>query len=349
MLLTLNTTSLRSLLAPKRGKPTLSLLDVPAFTRETLGLHGLNVTTDLLKGADRAKLAEFRDRADQAACACLLLIEPTPQPFAAHNEDKGEQAIIRTERVIEAAHILGCNAASISLSGQDDDEAFSLAVDRLQIAIEAAERRELNLLISPGDGITSEPDKVTELIKRVGRFRLMTFPDFATAAASGDAEAYLKRLTPYAGAVNASLIDFEVVESDDSELEKAAEMALEELAAEFAAATSKAVATDNGDAGSDGTSKAKSDGKPDAEPSADVAGDKKADGDDDEPIDPFAVLQSEHVEHLAFPIAPMIETIKSVGFDGSLAIEYRGKEDPVIGVAHAKAALEAAIELAEQG
>lgn len=339
MLLTLNTSSLRTLLAPAKeaggGKPALDLLDVPAFARETLGLHGLNVTTDLLKGADRARLAELRDRADKAACACLLLIETTPQPFADHSDDLGEQAIIRTERVIEAAHILGCNAAAITIAGHDDDEGFSLAVDRLQIAIEAAERRELNLLISPAAGITHRPERVTELIKQVGRFRLMTFPDFQTAFESGDAEAYLKRLTPYAGAVNASLIDFEVLESDDSALHQAAEAALEELAAEFARAVG-------------GAAPARKSASAEDSEDSDAETDSEAEGDDDEPIDPFAVLQSEQVEHLSFPIAPLIETIRSVGFDGSLAIEYRGTDDPVIGIAHAKAALEAAIALAEQ-
>lgn len=346
MLLTLNTSSLRSLLAPSPGagggKPALQLLDIPAFARETLGLHGLNVTTDLLKGADRARLAEFRDRADKAACACLLLIETAPQPFADHSDDLGEQAIIRTERVIEAAHILGCNAAAITIAGHDDDEGFSLAVDRLQIAIEAAERRELNLLISPAPGITQRPERVTELIKQVGRFRLMTFPDFQTAFESGDAEAYLKRLTPYAGAVNASLIDFEVLESDDSALQQAAEAALEELAAEFAAATGGKAPARARSRAAEGDPDAAPDADPDAEPDA------EPDADDDEPLDPFAVLQSEQVEHLSFPLAPLIETIRSVGFDGSLAIEYRGTDDPVIGIAHAKAALEAAIALAEQ-
>jgi hypothetical protein len=66
----------------------------------------------------------------------------------------------------------------------------------------------VNLLIGSGKGPTLEPDRLTDLIKRVGGFRIGTYPDYQTAAASDDPLAYLRRLTPYASAVTASSIGF---------------------------------------------------------------------------------------------------------------------------------------------
>ncbi|MCC6286131.1 MAG: sugar phosphate isomerase/epimerase [Phycisphaerales bacterium] len=215
MLLTLATSCLRPLLKPVgRSKPRLDLLDLPRFARQELGLHGLTLTTDLLAGASRQRLEALREQADKAACACLVLVEHTPQPFAEESDDLGDSAIERTERVIQAAHVLGCNAAAIQVSGPDNVDAFERAADRLRMAVERAEKLELNLLLVPGEGLTARPERVTELIKSVGRFRVMTFPDFERASAAPDAGAYLKRLTPYAGAVSASTTRFAGGESD---------------------------------------------------------------------------------------------------------------------------------------
>lgn len=215
VLLTLATSCLRSLLKPAgRSKPKLDLLDLPRFARQDLGLHGLTLSTDLLAGASRQRLESLRDQADKAACACLVLVEHAPQPFGDESDDLGDTAIERTELIIQAAHVLGCNAAAIVVGGPDNPEAFERAADRLRMAVERAEKLELNLLLVPGEGLTARPERVTELIKSVGRFRVMTFPDFERASTTPDAAAYLKRLTPYAGAVNASTTRFAGGETD---------------------------------------------------------------------------------------------------------------------------------------
>ncbi|MGD9789127.1 MAG: sugar phosphate isomerase/epimerase family protein [Phycisphaerales bacterium] len=210
MLLTLTVSCLRPLLHPseKGKKPMLSLLDVPRYTRESLGLAGINLTTDLLTGADRPLLEAMRDRGDKASCACLLLIEPEPQDFGSLGEGAAAKAGERMLRVLEAAHILGCSAVSMPLVAGVDEDSTLRVVTRLKPVAARAERLDINLLLSPREGLTAEPDRVTDLIKRVGGFRLGTFPDFAMAHASGDAEGYLRRLTPYASAVSATTTGF---------------------------------------------------------------------------------------------------------------------------------------------
>ncbi len=208
MLLTLNASCLRPLLAPPRKKPEIDLLDLPILTRETLGLAGVNLTTDLLAGADRTRLARFRERADKAGCACLLLIEPEAQPFGSPEITDLENATARMLRVVEAAQILGCSAASVRVQAKDDDEVLSDVASHLRPVVERAEKLDLNLLVAPMPGLTERPERVTELIKRVGGFRIGTFPDFETASKQKDPSAYLHRLTPYATVVSASTVAF---------------------------------------------------------------------------------------------------------------------------------------------
>jgi hypothetical protein len=235
MILTLSARCLRSMLSPagKGKKPSLDMLDLPKFTRESLGLAGINLSTDLLAGADRARLESIRERADRASCACLLLIEPDAQNFGSHDEALVAAAIHRTTRVVEAAHILGCSSIAVRVKASDDDAALLRVAAGLKKVVERAEKLDINLLIAPEQGLTARPERVTELLKKIGGFRVGTFPDFQAAAAFGDSVGYLHRLTPYATSVCASTVRL----LGEAEVAKAAK----ESAAAASAAASAAV------------------------------------------------------------------------------------------------------------
>jgi sugar phosphate isomerase/epimerase len=268
MLLTLTAISLRAMLARgKAGKPKLDLLDLPQYTREELGLHGLNISSELLAGVSRDRLERLRERADKAGCACLLLIESEPQAFGEAAEASGAAAVERLQRVIQAGHLLGCNAVALRISAPDDASAFQRTAERMRKAVERAERLELNVLIAPQAGLTATPERVTELIKKVGGFRVGTFPDFQAAAAVADPVSYLRRLTPYASVVSASTLKFVP--------EKGKEGAF---------------------------------------------------------------------RHDPYELAPLVAAILSVGYDGTLAIEYRGTGDAKIGIMRSREALERLLE-----
>ena len=278
MLLTLNTSCVRTMFlgAGRSKKPRMDLLDLPAFARDTLGLAGINLTTDLLAGADRARLESIRERADRASCACLLLIESEGVAIAAANEEKHAAAVTRLTRVVEAAHILGSSSVACTLIGTDDENAMTRASTGLRKVMERADKLDLSLLISPGAGLTSKPERVTELLKKIGGFRVGTFPDFETASKSPDAIAYLQRLTPYAMVVCASSGKFGLAKSKD-------ETPVEQLIG--------------------------------------VTG----------------------VEHRPYDLRAMIKAIGSVGYEGPLALDYRGGGDVVAGIALTRDHLRAAI------
>lgn len=179
----------------------MRLTDLPRFAHDHLGLHGLYLSTELLVGADIRKLEKIRDAADKSQCPCLVLVDHTPVPLGELDEDLGSAALDRVVRVIEAAHRLGCNAAAIGIAAGNDEDSFEASVDRLKRALIRAERVEMNLLVTSTPGLTAEPDHLTDLIKKVGGFRIGTIPDFQVAARAPDPEHFLRRLTPYAAAV----------------------------------------------------------------------------------------------------------------------------------------------------
>ena len=273
MLLTLTAISMKSVLQRGRaGKPKLELHDLPQFTRDELGLHGLNISTELLAGITRDRVERLRERADKAGCACLLLIESEAQPLGDSSDAKAAGAVERLQRVVQAAHVLGCSALAIRAQGPDDPTVFQRTVDRLRKVVEKAERLELNVLISPTAGLTSTPERITELIKKVGGFRVGTFPDFQAAAESADAISYLRRLTPYASVVSASTEKF---------------------------------AAEKENAGEPGP-------------------------------------------HSPYDLTPLVQAILSVGYDGTLAIDYRGGGDAKLGIIRSRVALERLLAVAPE-
>lgn len=313
MLLTLTATSLRSFLVGEgRAKPRLALADLPAFAREQLGLHGLNLATELLVGADRRLLENLRERADKAGCPLLVLIESEAQPLGTQSEKAGDAAINRLRRVVEAARILGCSAASFRVRAEFSEPAFDAAIERLQIVMEDAERLDINVLVMPADGLTAEPERMTDIIKKVGGFRIGTFPDFQTAAASKDPLAYLRRLTPYASAVCASTVEFaEAADGKAPGKLKPKVKAAKPLPRKLAAPA-----------------------EPEPGPEAAEDLDEAAHLPPPEPIWP----------HVGYDVAAMVAAVRSVGYDGGLAIDYRGAGDPTIGIKRSRLLLQSLLD-----
>ena len=207
MLLTLAARSLRTLVSAN-GEESLSLLDVPDFSIGKLQLRGVNVPSSMLAGWSLEDLDRLRDRGDKAGCPCLVLVEDTPLPFAGRPEKTAASAD-RVRRLAVAANRLGCNALAVRCEAPDNDEAFDETASELKSVMPAVERMELNLLIAPNAGLTAEPDRLTELLKRIGGFRIGSLPDFGHAADSGNLVEALRKLAPYAGAVHATVQGFD--------------------------------------------------------------------------------------------------------------------------------------------
>ncbi len=208
MILTLATRSLRTLVS-NNGDRSLSMLEVPDFAMQQLELRGLNVPSSMLAGWSLEDLDQLRDRADKAGCPCLVLIEDRPLPFASNNEAERQSTADRTQRLAVAASRLGCNAMALQCEAPDTNEALDQTATELKEVMPAIERSELNLLIAPHEGLTASPERLTDLLKRIGGFRVGSLPDFAHAAASGDLVHALRQLAPYAGAVHATVDTFD--------------------------------------------------------------------------------------------------------------------------------------------
>ena len=206
ILLTLSAGSVAPLIAEKDPRcPTV--FAVPQFVATDLQLRGLNLPASLLAGFGIPDIDRLRDEADRAHCPVLLLTEEAPIDFT----DRGEQfakSRDRLKRLALAANRLGCPSIAVRAVAADTEQAFELTVQGVKVALRDIDRYELNLLLSPHEGLTFEPTRLTDLIKKIGGFRIGSYPSFAHAAATGDVEQALRKLAPYAPAICASIRGF---------------------------------------------------------------------------------------------------------------------------------------------
>ena len=197
LLLTMTSGSVASLL---KGATPADLHTVPDLAMSQLGLRGLNIDAAQLAGFTPADLQTMRDQADKAACPCLVLVD---RNMLAFGQDDAAGAVDRVSRLAAAADRLGCNAVAIttSISEAQQDQ----AVEQLQTAMRAVEARELNLLLTVGEGLASTPDGLIDVVKAEGGFRIGMLPVYGDG---DDPVEHLRRLAPYAGAVHVRVEGF---------------------------------------------------------------------------------------------------------------------------------------------
>ncbi len=207
MLLTLYAGSLKHMMSSDSDSP-LDPMDLPRFAIRELELLGLTLPASMLSGWSLDQMDTLRDRADKAGCPCLILIEDQPLSLGSPRAKDRASACDRTERLAVAAHRLGCNAVAVQCDTEDSDENLERIAEEIKSIMPRVERLELNLLLLPGKGLTATPERLTDLIKAIGGFRIGSLPTFAHAASCGDPVDALRKLAPYAGAVQATIAGF---------------------------------------------------------------------------------------------------------------------------------------------
>jgi hypothetical protein len=312
MLLTLWVKALKSRIAPP-GSRGLAITDVPRLARDELGLSGLVMTTDLLKGYDRTMLGRVHEAADKAHCPVLVLAEIDPLPLASDDPDVVTVAQERCFRIAQAANWLQCAAFSISVSCKNDEDIAEAALN-LKPVSRRAEKLELNLCIAPGVDATSSPEKITDLLKKIGGFRVGTLPDIGAALASDDPQVYLRRLAPYASAI---VVPADTLTGESRPIRKAAPKA------EVAPSTEP-------------PKHKKAPKRKTSDPTAPLGASALGPAGGDAPVAGAPAGKKKAASEPVGSLTDLFKVLSAVGYDQSIALDYRGKADPIEAIAAAR-------------
>ena len=186
-------------------------LDLPRICREDFGIDGLEFVSNFFDLPNYQYLKELKKRAENNGVKLLLIMVDSEGDMSHPERKERLQAATNHHKWVDIAHFLGCHSIRCNF-GYDrqgtPDERVDRAAESFSSLLEYSEGSGLNIIIENHGGVSSMPDKLLSLMKKVDHPRFGTLPDFGNFTEVDKYEG-VKALMPYAKAVSAKCYDFE--------------------------------------------------------------------------------------------------------------------------------------------
>ncbi|HNU51839.1 MAG TPA: sugar phosphate isomerase/epimerase family protein [Verrucomicrobiota bacterium] len=197
---------------------TIDHLDFPRIAKRDYGIEAIELVNQFFpaKARDRAYLADFKKRADDAGVKTLLIMVDDQGALGAPDPAQRQQAVENHRPWIEAAKALDCHSIRVNAEtggvGTTQDQAARL-VEGLRALAEFGSKHGLNVLVENHGGLSSHGGWLSDVIKAVDLPNCGTLPDFGNfrIAENREYDRYqgVSEMMPYAKAVSAKSHDFD--------------------------------------------------------------------------------------------------------------------------------------------
>lgn len=196
----------------------LTNLDFPRYTREELGLDGVEYVNQFFKekAKDNAYLTELKNIASDEGVKNLLIMIDGEGGLGNTEESERVKAVENHYKWVEAAKFLGCHSIRVNAYGNGSkEEVSSQVVKSLGTLGEFASDYEINVIVENHGGYSSNGEWLAAVMEEVGMENVGTLPDFGNftidrkEGITYDRYKGVKEMMPYAKAVSAKCYDFE--------------------------------------------------------------------------------------------------------------------------------------------
>lgn len=196
----LSTATVRSTLAhPRPEKNAISLAtwsivqsfhagiwkleDVPRICREDFGIDGIEYVNQFFENPMEGYLKKLNSEAEKYGVRNVLIMVDDEGDMVAKDKTVRMQAAINHRKWVEIAAFLGCHAIRCNARGggrnpEDDPEALDRAAEAFSALIEYAEEFQINILIENHGGLSSHPEWLPALMKKVNSPHFGILPDY---------------------------------------------------------------------------------------------------------------------------------------------------------------------------
>jgi len=197
-------------------KGKMTNLDFPALASDRFGIEAVEFVNSFFKAraGDAAYLKALRKRADDHGVACVLILIDGEGDLGAADGAERSKAVEAHRRWVDAAAALGCHAIRVNTGSNYGPTNVEAAAEGCSKLVEYGESRNISILCENHGGPSSDPDSLLALIRRVGRPRFGTLPDFGNfprskqGAYTVDVYEAIARMMPHARGVSAQSHDF---------------------------------------------------------------------------------------------------------------------------------------------
>ena len=187
----------------------LKLPDVARICREDFGIDGIEYVTSFFEAPVERYLKKLNRAAARHGVKNVLIMVDGEGSMVARDKKVRHQAAINHRKWVDVAAYLGCHAIRCNTRGggktpQEDPDALNRAADSFGALIEYAKESKINVLIENHGGLSSYPNWLPNLMKKVNSPHFGILPDYGNYEQTPDADVYeaVRLAMPYAKGVS---------------------------------------------------------------------------------------------------------------------------------------------------
>ncbi|MBM3814792.1 MAG: sugar phosphate isomerase/epimerase [Acidimicrobiia bacterium] len=194
----------------------ISNLDFPRIARDQFGIAGLEFVNALWEAPTQGYLQRLKNNMKQTGTECVLIMCDNEGFMGAADKTERLRAADNHRKWIDITAELGGHSIRTNMYPGQKQPATPAEVDAfLGYCEESFNRlceygasRNVNVIIENHGGVSSDPDVVVRLMKKVNKPQMGTLPDFGNFPKEIDRYQAVQKLMPFAKGVSFKCYDF---------------------------------------------------------------------------------------------------------------------------------------------
>lgn len=192
-------------------KGELKQIDMPALCRNEFGISGLELVNSFFPSPQYTYCQDLLKRAADHDVKILLIMCDCEGDLAHADPQQRKLAVRNHRKWLDIAAVLGCHSIRCNTGNAEpgDQEAIKRCADSFAQLCELARPDKINVIIENHWGLSSDPDSLLAVIRKVNDPLLGTLPDFGNFPPTVNRYDAVRKMMPHAKAVSAKCYDFD--------------------------------------------------------------------------------------------------------------------------------------------
>jgi sugar phosphate isomerase/epimerase len=183
------------------------LTDIPRFCREDFGIDGIEFVNTFFELPLESYLNRLNGEAEKHGVRNVLIMVDGEGEMVSKEAKVRHQAVINHRKWVDIAAYLGCHAIRCNARGggrssEEDPDAIERAAESFSALVDYASESRINIIIENHGGLSSEPDWLPSLARKVNSPHFGILPDYGNYSRGTDIVAAVKMAMPYAKGVS---------------------------------------------------------------------------------------------------------------------------------------------------
>jgi len=183
------------------------LTDIHRICREDFGLDGVEYVTSFFESPVAGYLDRLNKNSQEYGIRNVLIMVDNEGPMLAQEKQARMQAAVNHRKWVEIAAYLGCHAIRCNAHGggkssAEDPSAIDRGVESFGALLEYAKEFKVNIVIENHGGLSSEPDFLPALARKLNNPNFGILPDYGNYIQGTDIAAAVKNAMPFAKGVS---------------------------------------------------------------------------------------------------------------------------------------------------